>query len=234
MITRASVITVCAIACRSLLCQASEANFKVSSLVFTSSLPQVASAITKAFTNGAYHGMPLSAFPYDYLVVGEKRISVPRTNTWNLDRGALPLTLVPRGRKMVAYDEGFEIRAEAVSPNSTKISVTPTESGTTEDWYSFSPHFNRVLGEKYHPPVPSETTNVFLRIARQLAEIRAGRTNALPATPDTMPGFYSHFWKDLSAKDKHDPENWEKMVHAWKEMQAQEQATNNLPAESLR
>src|ERR1700690_2719146 len=94
---RLLAISLCGFACYATAGLAGKPDFQAVSMVFTDSLPQVALAVTRAFTNGAYHWMPLSAFPYDYVVVGQKRISVPRTNTWNLDSGALPLTLVARG-----------------------------------------------------------------------------------------------------------------------------------------
>ena len=202
--------------------QAGEPERKFTSVVFTGSLNQVGLAITNAFGNGVYHRKHFFAPPYDYVIEGQKRISIPLTNTWMLcvpDEGRLPLTLVPTGKKMVAYDEDFFIKAEAVGVDSTRVSVRSEGSGVTEDRYELSPHLVRVLGESYHPPLLSETTNVFRRIERQLAEIRAGGTNVLPPTLDTTPGFYSHFWKDMSATEKHDRRNWERMVQAWKEIQ---------------
>ena len=120
---------------------------------------------------------------------------------------------------MVPYMEEFDIRADAVSHESTRLSVKPAGSATWERWYSFSPHFVRVLGGKYHPPLASETTNLFHRIERQLAEIQAGRTNALPPTPDTGPGYYLQFWTSMDAKQQHDRRNWERMVQDWKAFQ---------------
>jgi len=55
-----------------------------------------------------------------------------------------------------------------------------------------------------------------------LPEILAGRTNALPPTLDTEPGFYSDFWLSMSVEQKHDSRNWKKMVEAWKAIQEQE------------
>ena len=70
-----------------------------------------------------------------------------------------------------------------------------------------------------HDPLPAETTNLFSRIGKQLAEIRAGRTNALPPTPDTRPGYYLQFWTTMSVQQKHERRNWDKMVQAWKDLQ---------------
>jgi hypothetical protein len=90
-------------------------------MMFTGSLEQVALAISKAFTNGAYHGKDLSLRPYDFIIKGSQRIAVPLTNVWDLsvpDSGRMPLTLVPIGKSMAAYDESFFIKAE---PASTRV-----------------------------------------------------------------------------------------------------------------
>ena len=121
---------------------------------------------------------------------------------------------------MVAYDEDFDIRAEAVSTNETRIKVTPTRSGTTEDSYALSMHLRRILGGRYLPPLAVETTNLVLRIERQLRDTQAGRTDPLPPTPDTVPGYYLQFWTEMTIEEKHDHSNWKKMVQAWKELQA--------------
>ncbi len=216
--------------CRGADREAEEAEFKVTSMVFAGSLDQVVLAITNAFGNGAYHGKWFFETPYDYVMMGQKRIAVPLTNTWLLGvppGPRLPLTLVPLGRTMAAYDADFQIKAESAGPARTKVSVQPTSSGTTERKYERSPHLALVLGGRYLPPLPSEATNLFCRIERQLREIQAGRANALPHTQDTAPGFYSHFWRDMSVKEKHDPGNWDKMVQAWKALQAVEATTNN-------
>jgi len=89
---------------------------------------------------------------------------------------------------------------------------------------------NRVLGEKYHSPLASETTNLFCRIEKQLQEIRAGRTNALPPTLDTQPGFYRDFWTKMDTEEQHDPRNWKKMVEAWEGIQTLEASTNSAEA----
>jgi len=75
--------------------------------VFTDSLDHVMSAITNAFGNGAYHCKRLVEVPYDYVVTGQTRVAVPQTNTWNLYGDQLPLTLLPQGKKTVAYDEAL-------------------------------------------------------------------------------------------------------------------------------
>jgi hypothetical protein len=202
--------------------QAGEPERKFTSVVFTGSLNQVGLAMTNAFGNGVYHRKHFFAPPYDFVIEGQKRISIPLTNAWMLcvsDESRLPLTLVPAGKKTVAYDEDFFIKAEAVGADSTRVSVRSEGSWVTEDRYGLSPHLVRVLGESYHPPLLSETTNVFCRIERQLAEIRVGSTNVLPPTLDTTPGFYLHFWMDMSDMEKHDRHNWERMVQAWKDTQ---------------
>jgi hypothetical protein len=131
---------------------------------------------------------------------------------------------------MVAYEEDFSIKAEALGAERTLVSVRSDGSATTERTYELSMHLGRILGGKYHPPIPSETTNIFLRIEKQLNEIRSGRTNALPPTPDTAPGYYLHFWRDLSVEQKHDRHNWEKMVEAWKDLQgSHNQSTQRTP-----
>lgn len=201
------------------------AGAKESSMVFTGSVAQVGLAITKAFGNGVYHCKYLFALPYDFVVRGRERIAVPLTNAWALsvpDQGRLPLTLVPSGKSMAAYDENFFIKADPIAAGSTRVTVRSEGSGVTEDKYDRSPHLALVLRESYHPPIPSETTNLFWRIERQLREMQAGRTNALPPTADTAPAFYSHFWRDMDVKQKHDPDNWKKMVQAWKALQAAE------------
>ena len=120
---------------------------------------------------------------------------------------------------MVAYDENFFIKAEAVGGDSTKVNIRSEGSETTERTYALSMHLKRILGGRYHPPLPSETTSLFLRIERQLAEILAGRTNALPPTRDTAPGYYLQFWTSMGGEQKHDRRNWERMVQAWRELQ---------------
>ena len=213
--------------------EAAETEFKATSVVLAGSLDQVVLAITRAFANGAYHGKRFFAPPFDFVVTGRVRTAVPLTNTWDLcvpDQGWLPLTLVPSGRLMVAYDEDFSIKAEAVSAGSTRVSIRSQGSSVTEDKYDRSPHLALVLRERYHPPIPSETTNLLMRIERQLREIRAGRTNALPATLDTSPGFYREFWTTMDVKEQHDSRNWKKMVDAWKAMQAVQTTTNSAGA----
>ncbi len=197
-------------------------DYKTTTMVLTGRLDQVALAITNAFANGAYHRKYLLTLWCDYVTEGQKIITKPVTNAWCLgvpDEGWLPLTLIPLGKKMVAYDMGFDIRAKAVSADRTSVSVTPTSSGTTEDRYELSMHLSRVLGGRYLPPVASEITNVFLRIERQLREIRAARTNALQPTPDTAPGYYLQFWTVMGEEQKHNRRNWDRMVRAWKELQ---------------
>lgn len=212
-------IVTCIVGCRSTDSGDEQPDFKASSLMLTGTLEQVVSAITNALGKGAYHGTRLVDCPYDYQVQGNRRVAVPQTNAWILACETMPLTLIPRGGKMVPYMEEFNIKADAVSQESTRLSVKPAGSATWERSYSFSPHFVRVLGEKYHPPVASETTNLFHRIERQLAGVQAGRTNALPQTPDTAPGYYLRFWTSMDAKQRHDRRNWERMVEAWKELQ---------------
>ena|ERR1035438_1611879 len=195
---------------------------RFTSMVLTGSLNQVASAVTNAFGIGAYHRKCLFWVPYDYIVEGKNRISIPLTNVWMLavpDDCWLPLTLIPAGKNMVAYDENFVIKAEVVSSQSTRVSIRSAGSSTTERSYVLSPHLVRVLGGRYHAPLPAETTNLFLRIEAQLAEARSGRTNALPPTPDTAPGYYLQFWTGMGVEQEHDRRNWEKMVQAWKELQ---------------
>ena len=104
--------------------QAGEPERKFTSVVFTGSLNQVGLAITNAFGNGVYHRKHFFAPPYDYVIEGQKRISIPLTTAWMLcvsDERRLPLTLVPKGKKMVAYDEDFFIKAEAVGADSTSL-----------------------------------------------------------------------------------------------------------------
>jgi hypothetical protein len=195
---------------------------KFTSMMFTGSLEQVALAITKAFTNGVYHGKGFFAPPYDFVVKGTQRIAVPLTNAWDLcvpDNGRMPLTLVPAGKTMAAYDESFFIKAEPASTNTTRVSIRTEGAGITTDQYERSPHLNLVLREEPHDPIPSETTNLFLRIEAQLAEIRAGHTSALPPTPDTASGYYLQFWTAMGVKQQHDRQNWRKMVEAWGELQ---------------
>src|SRR3954465_12930137 len=68
------------------------------SMLFTGTVDQVSQAITKAFTNGAYHGKGFFSRPYDFVVSGPVRSAVPLTNAWDLAvpwrEGGLPLTLV--------------------------------------------------------------------------------------------------------------------------------------------
>ncbi len=201
------------------------------SMVFTARLDHVVLAINKAFGDGRYHGMHFFEVPYDYVVTGSTRTAVPLTNAWELtiDPSArLPLTLVPRGKTMAAYEENFLIKAEIIEPGRTKMIVLPGSSGVTLDAYDWSPHLVRVLRSEYLAPLVSETTNLFWRVERQLREIQAGRTNALPPTLDTVPGYYSHFWQAMSVEEKHNSSNWEKMVKAWKDIQVLE-STNNPP-----
>jgi hypothetical protein len=205
---------------------AAETEFKATSIILSGTLDQVVLAITNAFANGVYHGKGFFAPPYDFVVKGQRRIAVPLTNAWQLcapeKGGRLPLTLVPWRKSMAAYDEDFSIKAEVVTADSTRVSVTPQGSSVTEDNYDRSPHLALALRSSYHPPIPAETTNVYWRIENQLREIQAGRTNALPPTPDTAPGFYSHFWRDLDVKQRLDSDNWKKMVQAWKALEAVE------------
>ncbi len=208
-------------------CNASESEFRASSLIVTDSLPNVVVAIKKSFESGTYHGKRLSEFPYNYVVSGQTRVAVPQTNVWNLGIGPMPLRLLKQGTKWVAYDEGFEIRAEAADLGGTRIVVTPTESETTGNSYGLSPHFNFVLREEYHSPIGSETTNLFNRIESQLKEFHAGRVECLPPTLDMGTDFYRYFWTGMDAKKKHDRRNWEKMVEAWKKMQNISEDTNS-------
>jgi hypothetical protein len=215
------VAVACLLVCKAAGGQAEEPERKFTSMVLTGSLEQVSQAISKAFGNGAYHRKHLFAPPYDYVIQGQERISVPLTNAWDLavpDGGWLPLTLIPAGRNMVAYDENFFIKAEAVS-GGTRVSIRSGASGTTERTYALSMHLKRILGGRYHPPLPSETTNLFLRIQRQLEELKVGRTDALPPTPDTAPGYYLQFWTTMGVEEQHDSRNWDRMVQAWRELQ---------------
>jgi hypothetical protein len=199
-------------------------DWQWASVIVAGSLNQVVSAVHRAFENGSYHGMSLASSPYDYVVTNQVRLAVPQTNVWDLFDG-LPLTLVPEGRKMAAYEENFVIKAEAAAPGSVRVTVRPSSSGVIEERDAWSPHLHRVLAEQYHSPLASETTNIFQRIESQLRQIQAGNTNALPPTADTTGGFYTRFWRGMSDKEQHEPQNWEKMVHAWQVLQ--QNATNS-------
>ncbi|MGA2866053.1 MAG: hypothetical protein ABSF95_16395 [Verrucomicrobiota bacterium] len=224
------VISVLALAAWAVGIQAAQPDFQSSSMVLTRRLDEVISAITNAFANGAYHEMKLGDSRVDYVMRNGKEIAVPQTNAWILDPQQMPLTLLPHGKKMVAYREYFEIKAEALGSGYSKVSVKPAGSATTQDRYQFSMHLHRILGGRFEPPLASETTNLFQRIEKQLREIQAGRTNALPPTPDTKPGFYRDFWTKMDVKEQHDSRNWKKMVEAWKAIQTLQAGTNNAGA----
>jgi hypothetical protein len=187
-------------------------------MVFAEGLDQVVLGITNAFGNGAYHGKRFVDSQYDYVKRDQKWVGMPVTNSWHLSEG-LPLTLLPRGKKMVAYDEGFVVEAKAVNRGSTEVSVRPTGSWTREPAYGLSMHLSRTLVERGLLPLPLETTNLFQRIERQLVEIRAGQMAPLPPTPDTRSDYYRRFWTEMTVEEKHDPRNWDKMVQAWRGFQ---------------
>jgi len=205
-------------------------EFQSVSMVLTGRQEEVVSAIKNAFANGAYHGMKLGDFRVDYIVRNGKEIEVPQTNAWILDSQQMPLVLLPQGKKMLAYREDFEIKVESLGAGYSKVSIKPAGSGTTEDRYQLSMHLRPILGGRFRPPLAVETTNLFMRIEKQLQDIQAGRTDALPPTPDTQPGFYRDFWTKMDVKEQHDSRNWNKMVEAWKTIQALQLGANRATA----
>jgi hypothetical protein len=237
MMTRTAVVVMLCLSitagddfiCQTAGASSPEPDLKGTSVVFPAELDHVVVAINKAFGDGRYHGMHFFEVPYDYVVTASTRTAVPLTNAWELTIGPsskLPLTLVPWGKTMAAYEENFRIKSEPAEPGRTRVVVLPGSSGVTLDAYDLSPHLVRVLRSEYLPPLTSETTNLLWRIERQLKEIQAGRTNALPPTLDTGPGYYLHFWQSLSVEEKHDSDNWDRMVKAWKELEALQALTN--------
>jgi hypothetical protein len=108
-------------------------------------LDKVVRAITNAFGNRAYHGKSLHTYSSYYVEGAPTYIPIHVTNMWGLDNDALPLTLLPEGRKMATYDEAFVIKAEEFSPGLTTVNIRPTSSGVKEDRYELSMHLGRIL-----------------------------------------------------------------------------------------
>jgi hypothetical protein len=152
--------------------------------VYGVTVDHILPAITNAFASASYHDMLFVPSPDHYDAPAHRWSGRPATNEWCLCTAHLPLTLVPRGKKMVAYYAEFELTVEPAGTNSCKVTVT-TISASVPDGKEIGIHGGWAVHSRKVPPILTEETNVLSRIERQLHSMQGGDPEPLPATPDT-------------------------------------------------
>jgi hypothetical protein len=149
------------------------------------SLEQTIVAITNAFESGRYHGALFGASLEQFDIAKQRWTRIPATNEWELITDSLGggKILVPWNKQMLQYSAQFLIRAEQLTTNQCKVTVT-TISASVPHGREIGIHGGWAVHMKHIPPVLKEETNVLSQIDAQLRSIQAGHLEPLPLTPD--------------------------------------------------